>query len=231
MRITVAPLFCLVLLPATVDSLSLLRGLRTVLPPALGGLPWYDRGSEAGLDFGCTGCGRCCQMDGDVWLAPEEVTNISDRLNISTSKFEESYSRDRRKETETDNQPWLCLLRGDGIGGVAAMDVAGGCVFLDPVSRQCKIYDVRPVQCSTYPFWPSLLEDREAWDEEAVLADEVQVDGGRHWSLEDGGCEGINHPEKSKRISAEEIRLKRKIALDHWLRFPDNDIKETTWYL
>jgi Fe-S-cluster containining protein len=28
----------------------------------------------------------------------------------------------------------------------------------------CSVYEARPLQCRTYPFWPSLLESRRAWD-------------------------------------------------------------------
>ncbi|MDE6719615.1 MAG: YkgJ family cysteine cluster protein, partial [Treponemataceae bacterium] len=28
-------------------------------------------------------------------------------------------------------------------------------------------YGARPVQCSTYPFWPWILKSRESWDAEA----------------------------------------------------------------
>ncbi len=47
------------------------------------------------------------------------------------------------------------------------------CIFLKD-SKLCTIYPVRPVQCSTYPWWPELLTDA-AWHDEATR------------------CEGINH--------------------------------------
>lgn len=30
----------------------------------------------------------------------------------------------------------------------------------------CLAYEARPVQCSTYPFWPWILESRSSWEEE-----------------------------------------------------------------
>ena len=42
--------------------------------------------------------------------------------------------------------------------------------------RTCTVYDARPTQCRTYPWWISNLRDRESWEEAAEL------------------CEGINHP-------------------------------------
>jgi hypothetical protein len=31
----------------------------------------------------------------------------------------------------------------------------------------CEVYENRPIQCSSYPFWASILESEEAWLEEA----------------------------------------------------------------
>jgi hypothetical protein len=42
------------------------------------------------------------------------------------------------------------------------------CVFLvemAPGRRGCSIYPVRPQQCRTWPFWPSLLRSEACWDE------------------------------------------------------------------
>jgi Fe-S-cluster containining protein len=50
--------------------------------------------------------------------------------------------------------------------GLVAADVAGSCVFLD-ADGQCGIYAVRPVQCSTYPFWPEIVSSEVAWRREA----------------------------------------------------------------
>jgi len=221
------------------SSLPLLRRARSIIPPQLPfSLPWY----ENGLEFSCTGCSKCCKVDGDVWLAPEDVTNIvqflgqgsnddsnNNRENRNgdekdtgvvgndTNDFLESSSiisniKDFRKTyiraeiTPSDqhgnpdfSQSWMCLKRTE----------EGACIFLDP-SGKCGIYDARPIQCHTYPFWPSLLEDQDVWMEEAVLPDDVTLptaamvateegegDGNqgilnRHWSPELGGCEGIS---------------------------------------
>eukprot|EP00978_Attheya_sp_CCMP212_P013077 scaffold32658_cov43-Attheya_sp.AAC.1 len=204
-------------------------------------------------------CTKCCRVDGDVWLAPEEVTNIVNYLRnendedvTSIDTFRKKYVRAELSPEDGDpSQSWMCLKRNDG-----------ACTFLDPLG-QCGIYDVRPVQCSTYPFWPSLLEDPEAWEEESVLPDDVALENGtddRHWSPEHGGCEGIigigrimdtvaELDEKDLKdvdlnilvqeleqqeaiiVEREEIIAKRKAAKRHWKRFPGHDIKMSTWYL
>mmetsp|Transcript_29994 Transcript_29994/g.62141 ORF Transcript_29994/g.62141 Transcript_29994/m.62141 type:complete len:308 (-) Transcript_29994:50-973(-) len=184
---------------------SILRKFRSNIPSSFPfSLPWY----EQGLDFSCTGCGKCCRVDGDVWLSPEEIPQIMQVLedncdskddSLSLKKFREKYVKaeifaqtNNGSEVEAlTSETWMCLKREEG-----------ACVFLDPSSNKCGIYDVRPVQCRTYPFWPSLLESPEDWFGEAVLPDDVEItetineEGGslgrmRYWSPELGGCEGI----------------------------------------
>ena len=154
-------------------------------------------------------------MDGDVWLAPEEVSNIvkylstkqgnhiDDKVNevASIDDFRKNYVRaeiapdnsnhDNENGDNTTTESWMCLKRTEG-----------SCIFLDPAG-QCTIYDARPVQCRTYPFWPSLLDSLEDWNDEAVLPDDIDIvknenaigrvvwQKDRHWSPELGGCEGI----------------------------------------
>jgi len=45
------------------------------------------------------------------------------------------------------------------------------CVFLDrtrvPGKALCQVYQARPMQCRTWPFWPENLQSRKAWDQAA----------------------------------------------------------------
>lgn len=230
------------LLTATqVDALAnnrpFIRKLRAVIPENYPfSLPWY----ENGLQFSCTGCGKCCKVDGDVWLAPEEVTQITQHLGLNISEFRSNYIKAEILPTDgNEEESWMCLKRDQG-----------ACIFLGEDNR-CKIYDHRPIQCQTYPFWPSLLTDAEAWRDEAVVPDDVTIDEGssseRHWSAELGGCEGIamtttkemKEGEKSDSeaehestiVRREEITAKMKLAKRHWRKFPVDEIKQSTWYL
>ena len=62
---------------------SILRRIRSTIAPF--SLPWF----EDGLNFNCTGCGKCCKVDGDVWLAPEEVDSIMSHLGYSNDAVDE----------------------------------------------------------------------------------------------------------------------------------------------
>lgn len=49
-------------------------------------------------------------------------------------------------------------------------NAAYDCVFLREDAdgkRGCSIYPVRPTQCRTWPFWPSNLKSRSAWESSA----------------------------------------------------------------
>ena len=41
----------------------------------------------------------------------------------------------------------------------------GDCIFLDPETRGCLVYAVRPIQCRTWPFWKSTLKSPKTWKE------------------------------------------------------------------
>lgn len=106
--------------------------------------PWY----KDGLRFACTQCGNCCTgSPGYVWVNKEEMQAIADFLEISLDEFQKVYTRKvgtrstLREKTNYD------------------------CVFLDPEQRNCTLYDLRPRQCRTWPFWNSNLKSPESWAE------------------------------------------------------------------
>ena len=41
----------------------------------------------------------------------------------------------------------------------------GDCVFFDNKTRKCNVYELRPRQCRTWPFWDSNIATPEAWKE------------------------------------------------------------------
>jgi Fe-S-cluster containining protein len=40
----------------------------------------------------------------------------------------------------------------------------GDCVFFDNGTRKCTVYEYRPRQCRSWPFWDSNLKSPAAWD-------------------------------------------------------------------
>ena len=49
------------------------------------------------------------------------------------------------------------------------------CLFFDEKERRCSIYDVRPVQCRTFPFWEYFRDNPDEILKECPGARMVQV--------------------------------------------------------
>lgn len=135
--------------------------------------PFYKRET---LRFRCTQCGTCCTggPDYQVWLEQDEPEKIRLFLGLSRTWLYRRYLL-RLPDGE------LALRSGHN----------GDCVFLDEQGR-CKIYPVRPLQCSSYPFWPEVVKTSKAWHKEALR------------------CEGINQGtpvavKKIERIIAKQV--------------------------
>jgi Fe-S-cluster containining protein len=106
--------------------------------------PWY----ADGLRFKCTGCGDCCTGGpGYVWVNQQEIDALARRLGIDSLEFE------RRFVTQIGVRRSLKELKHRGYD----------CVFLDADTRRCTVYEDRPRQCRTWPFWDSNLKSPEAW--------------------------------------------------------------------
>lgn len=103
---------------------------------------WY----QDGLRFECTGCGGCCSGDpGYVWVDDDEIAGMAALMRISVESFEHRFVR-----TEAGQKSLVEYPDGD-------------CIFLEPDSRRCSIYEARPVQCRTWPFWNSNLRTPGDW--------------------------------------------------------------------
>jgi Fe-S-cluster containining protein len=118
---------------------------------------WFARpdGPEggAGLRFGCTMCGNCCSgPPGFVLVDDDEINALAQRLNLTRADFLRQYTH---METEGRSLNEVRNQHGND------------CVFLDrqkiPGKAVCGVYQDRPKQCRSWPFWPSLLKNREAW--------------------------------------------------------------------
>ncbi|UCD74817.1 MAG: YkgJ family cysteine cluster protein [Phycisphaerales bacterium] len=106
-----------------------------------------------GLRFTCTSCGNCCTgPQGYVWLNAEEGRRIAALLGIEEEVFRRRYARKvgsrwSLNEVHTEH--------------------GYDCVFLDrqsePEKAVCSVYEARPAQCRSWPFWPENLLSRRHW--------------------------------------------------------------------
>jgi len=103
---------------------------------------------HTGIRFACQCSGRCCRFrDGydRVYVSLEERRRIAAHLGMRTSTF---------------TRTWCDLSDGD-----ARLRAHGdACVFLR--DGLCSVYEARPLQCRTWPFWPENMEPR-TWREVA----------------------------------------------------------------
>lgn len=139
-------------------------------------VPWF----QEGLRFQCTGCGKCCTgSPGYVFLSKLDILRLAEHFSISESEFTKKYTR------FVDNQ-------------YALLDRSGSedCIFLE--NNRCKVYEARPTQCLTFPWWIHHLRGPEDWKEAAVR------------------CEGIDHPD-APLIPFEEIEEQCLSYLDNLL--------------
>jgi len=87
----------------------------------------------------CDSClGNCCTgSSGYIWLTMPEIENIAAYLQISVSEMIKKYT-----------------YREDGKFSLEEIQLSKGnyaCIFF---KDRCTIYEVRPEQCRTFPFWP-----------------------------------------------------------------------------
>jgi len=111
--------------------------------------PWYANG----LAFECTQCGDCCSGpdEGYVWVTSAEVIALAAKMGMAdrVDEFEDKFTRQVGTERSL----------------VEYSD--GDCIFLDPKTRGCSVYEARPVQCRTWPFWKSNVKTPKAWSQAA----------------------------------------------------------------
>lgn len=123
--------------------------------------PWY----RDGLRFECTRCGRCCGgTPGFVWVTDAEIAALARRFGLSQAEFRHRYTR-----------------RVDGYGISLTETDDYDCVFLDHDQGLCTVYEDRPRQCRTYPFWGKVLASPATWELEAEQCPGIRQ--GRRWRL------------------------------------------------
>ncbi len=131
-----------------------------------------------GLRFGCTMCGRCCSgPPGYVAVSEEESAALAKRHGMTVAEFDKKYTHK--------------------VGGLRSLNEVEGehgldCVFLDrktiPGKAVCGVYEDRPIQCKTWPFWTSNLSSQAAWEAAKKT------------------CPGMD---KGKLLPVEEVRIQR----------------------
>ena len=106
--------------------------------------PWF----ADGLRFECSECGDCCTgAPGYVWVNRDEIALLAEYLKMEVAEFEKEY------------------VRKVGVRKSLIEYANGDCVFFDGQTRKCTVYEARPRQCRTWPFWQSNVSSPAAWQQ------------------------------------------------------------------
>ena len=144
----------------------------------------------AGLRFSCKRCSSCCRHEsGFVYLSENDLSRLAHAFKMEYTAFIQTWCRwtafDRDGERRYER---LALKEKSNFD----------CIFWN---AGCTVYQARPLQCRTFPFWDSVVCSQEAWETAAL------------------GCPGINTGELHQKekitdslcLMEDELVIERKI--------------------
>lgn len=163
-----------------------------------------DKFYSEGLYFSCTGCGECCRLPGGaVEINLAEALKMAQYLNLSFQDFIDQY----------------CALDENSLHLID--NPQKECIFLE--NDRCLVYEVRPLQCRTFPFWPENLKSEYRWKQlpdfcpgvgqgklygfeeiEKIRLDQKRYDKARRKELRELTVKGIEKEKLSQCMSGEE---------------------------
>ncbi|MBL0708873.1 MAG: YkgJ family cysteine cluster protein [Sulfurimonas sp.] len=88
----------------------------------------------------CASCeGRCCTGEsGYIYVSKDEIQNISKLLSLDEETFVKEYLFKKSYKYSIKEIKY---------------NASYDCIFYQRDTKVCSIYDVRPSQCRTFPFW------------------------------------------------------------------------------
>ncbi len=116
----------------------------------------YEKGFEFGFDgSACGRCGgKCCTGEsGNIFADDAELKRIRAFLRLSEREFSERYLR---------KVGWRVSFKE------FEFESGFACVFFDTSERKCSIYELRPKQCQTFPFWEYFKKHKEELKDECI---------------------------------------------------------------
>ena len=108
---------------------------------------WWSEG----VRFQCQGSGKCCLSRGEVgyvYLTLEDRKRLAEHLKIPVQQFTRQYCQ-----------------KTYGIYHLTEDPQRPECMFLK--DKRCSVYEARPTQCRTWPFWPEVMNAR-SWKKEVA---------------------------------------------------------------
>lgn len=141
---------------------------------------------EAGVKFTCLDscAGKCCKgtpETGYVFLSESDRERLAEHLDLSVDEFELRHCK-------------------RNVQGHFHLNKVGECKFL--TSGKCSVYEARPTQCRTYPFWSSNLI---AWKDTAAFCPGVGI--GQQWTKEEIHAQATEQARSESECYAKDTRI------------------------
>lgn len=116
------------------------------------------------LQFKCKGCGYCCRHEpGLVLFSKDDLKAMAAQLSCTMDDFLKTYCQ----IVYRDNKQLYTIKEKKN----------NDCVFWE---QGCTIYESRPYQCRSYPFWKDICTSEETWKAEKRYC--PGIDDGPVWS-------------------------------------------------
>jgi Fe-S-cluster containining protein len=106
--------------------------------------------AETGLRFACQRCSACCRYSpGFVLLSAHDLSDLREAVTVPWDEFKKRYLRALKigpfiRVSLTEKSNYDCVFWEDG---------------------GCRVYEHRPFQCRSFPFWTYLVSSPAAWAE------------------------------------------------------------------
>jgi len=110
---------------------------------------------EHKIQFKCLQCGNCCG-EGFIYLKPGEASRMAVKLGMHAGVFKKKYTA------------FFLFL-----GRALKWQKDGFCVFMK--GNKCSIYEARPSQCRTWPYWKKLLKNKLNLESAAVYCKGIEI--------------------------------------------------------
>lgn len=144
---------------------------------------FYDNG----LNFECQRCSYCCgNGPGFVYLSKSDLEKLCIHFQMQPEEFAAKYCR------------WTDYYEGKTV--LALLETKKyDCILWN---NGCSVYEARPLQCRTWPFWDWMVNDKSCWDDCAKT------------------CPGMNHgkihSKEEIEKAADETKNNIPIDLEEW---------------
>ena len=107
---------------------------------------------ENGLRFECTRCSRCCRhTSGYVFLSFADLEALRSAMGMGRADFLRTYCR----------RVSFGITQRVSLREKPNLD----CIFWE--NGGCSVYESRPLQCRSFPFWSACVSSPEQWETHA----------------------------------------------------------------